>query len=81
MTVSSQIIEVLDSLCEKAGIAIDWTAENVLPYIQELAGKFVSFEAATSIAWILLVVIPTLIFCGVTVFCAIKEGKTNNPNS
>lgn len=81
MTVSAQIIEVLNALCEKAGIAIDWTSENILPYLQELAGKFVAFEYSTSIAWILLVVIPTLIFCGLTIFCAIKEGKTNDPNS
>lgn len=61
MTVSAQVIEVLDAICEKFGIAIDWTAANVLPYIQELAGKFVAYEVATSIAWIILAVIPAVI--------------------
>lgn len=58
MTVSAQVIDVLDAICEKFGIAIDWTAANVLPYVQELAGKFVSYEVATSIAWIILAIIP-----------------------
>lgn len=48
MTVSSQIIEVLEHLGNKFGIAIDWTAENVLPYLEQLAGKYINWEIATS---------------------------------
>ena len=44
MTVSSEIIEVLDYLGEKFGIAIDWTSNNVLPYLQTLADKFIKWE-------------------------------------
>lgn len=33
MTVSDQIINVLDALCEKFGLVIDWTSENVVPYL------------------------------------------------
>lgn len=29
-TVSNQIIEVLNALCDKFGIAIDWTSQNEL---------------------------------------------------
>lgn len=57
MTVSSQIIEVLNDLCTKFGIAIDWSAENVLPYVQELMGKFISWEIATSWIWIIVAVV------------------------
>lgn len=39
ITLSDQIISVLDALCEKFGIAIDWTSQNVIPYIQLLAKK------------------------------------------
>lgn len=51
MTASEQIIQVVDMLCEKFGIAIDWTSENVIPYIETLCGKLVSYEIGTSIAW------------------------------
>lgn len=51
MNISSQIIEVLDHLCSKFGVAIDWSQENVLPYLQELIGKYISWEIATSWAW------------------------------
>lgn len=54
MTMSQQIIMVLDDLCRRLGIAVDWSAENVIPYLQELAGKYISWEIATSWAWIVI---------------------------
>lgn len=54
MTVSSEIIEVLDYLGEKFGIAIDWTSKNVLPYLQTLVDKFIKWEISTSIVWIVI---------------------------
>lgn len=57
MTVSEQIISVIDALCEKFGIAIDWTSENVIPYMEQLAQKYVAHEIWTSAATIILVVL------------------------
>ena len=54
MTISSEIIEVLDYLGEKFGIAIDWTSKNVLPYLQALVDKFIKWEISTSIVWIII---------------------------
>ena len=51
MTISNEIINVLNYLGSKFGIAIDWTSANVIPYVQELIGKYISWEIATSIAW------------------------------
>lgn len=53
-TVSNQIIEVLNALCEKFGIVIDWTGKNVMPYVQELMKKAVNYELWTSIGWFLI---------------------------
>ena len=52
MSFSSQFIEVLDALCEKFGIAIDWTSQNVVPYVTELATRIIAYEIWTSAAWI-----------------------------
>lgn len=51
MTLSNEIINVLEFLGGKFGIAIDWTSANVIPYVQELIGKYISWEIATSITW------------------------------
>ena len=57
MTVSNQIIAVLDAICEKFGIVIDWTASNIIPYLQDLCKRIVTYEIATSAAWIILQVV------------------------
>lgn len=72
MKVSEQIIEVINALCEKFGLAIDWSAENILPYLEQLGGKVVSYEIATSIFWICFLVFLVAIF-GVLSWVANKE--------
>ena len=52
MTASEQIIQVIDALCEKFGIAVDWTSQNVIPYVETLCKKLITYEIVTSIAWI-----------------------------
>ena len=69
MTISSEIIEVLDYLGEKFGIAIDWTNNNVLPYLQTLVDKFIKWEISTSIVWI---VIAVFVMVGMIVLINLK---------
>ena len=59
MSMSEQVISVIDVICDKFGIAIDWTSENILPYIQELFQKYIRYEIATSIAWSFVFVFVT----------------------
>lgn len=61
MSVSKQIIEVLNDLCNKFGLAIDWSNKNVMPYLKELMGRFIAWEISTSIIWIVLGVIMSII--------------------
>ena len=61
MSFSSQFIEVLDALCEKFGIVIDWTSQNVVPYLTDLAARIITYEIWTSVAWIVIAAIVFLI--------------------
>lgn len=61
MSISDQIIAVINDLCQKFGVAIDWTAENVLPYIEDLCARYIQFEIQTSIAWIVYMAAVTLL--------------------
>ena len=72
MTVSNQIIQVLDALCEKFGIVVDWTATNVMPQLEVLCGKFIRFEIWTSVFWMVFVAVG-LMFCWI-VFGATRKG-------
>ena len=83
MTVSEQIIQVLDVLCEKFGIAVNWTSENVIPYLEILCGKLITYEIYTSIVWM---VIMTLVSIGSIVatkklYPTFKNGCEENARS
>ena len=75
MTISSEIIEVLDYLGEKFGIAIDWTSNNVLPYLQTLVDKFIKWEISTSIVWI---VIAAFVMVGMIILINLKGVREIN---
>ncbi len=56
MKASDEIIKVLEYLSEKIGVTVNWTEENVLPYIQILCEKYVRWEiwmSATNIIFLL----------------------------
>lgn len=54
MQFSEEIIKIFDYIGEKFGIAIDWSNANVVPYIQELCGRYINWEIATSVVWMLI---------------------------
>lgn len=54
MTVSDEIIKVLNAFSKKIGLTIDWTQNNILPHMQKLCDKYITYEIETSIAWIIL---------------------------
>lgn len=65
MQISNEIINVLEYLGDKIGVTIDWTSNNVLPYVEQLCKKFILWETNTSFAWIVIagsILIFALIF-------------------
>lgn len=49
---SNEIIDILDKLGEQFGIAIDWTSENVMPYVETIFQKAVNYSASSTIVWL-----------------------------
>ena len=59
---SEGIIKVLNELCNKFGIAIDWTSDNIVPYLQDLMVRYSKYICYTSIMWLVIGVIITIVF-------------------
>lgn len=57
-----EIIKVLNELCSKFGIAIDWTNGNVVPYLQDLMTRYAKYICYTSIMWLAVGVMITIVF-------------------
>ena len=72
---SSQFIEIFDHLCQKFGIAIDWTAQNVVPYITALCGRFIKYIIVKDIILIIAFIGAFYLFWHFTKPCCSKENK------
>ena len=75
MLVSEQIIQVLDNLCQKFGIAFDWANENVIPYIQELMTRYIHYKISMDIVGIvvgIMLIIATIVLIKLDIYAHTK---------
>lgn len=49
---ADEIIKVLDDLSQRFGIAVDWSNQNMLPYLQTLGNKLVHYEIGMALMYI-----------------------------
>ena len=54
---ADQIIQVIEALCEKFGIVIDWSAKSLVPVITELANRYANYVLFTNIAYIAIYIV------------------------
>ena len=49
---ADEIIKVLDDLSQRFGIAVDWSSQNMMPYIQTLGNKLEHYEIGMALMYI-----------------------------
>lgn len=74
--VSDQIIKVLDNLCDKFGVVIDWSSKNIQPYLKELMTKAVNYKFSIDIFWICIATI--LLIAGIVLLPIAFKVRNNN---
>lgn len=65
---SDEIIKILDDLGQRFGIAIDWSSENIMPYLNDLMSRFITYEIASSIIHLIVYTV-----CGIGMVIAITK--------
>lgn len=65
-TVADQIIQVIEYLGQKFGIAIDWSAENVLPIAQTLMERIARWCIAENVFFVALSLVGLIV--GIIIF-------------
>ena len=66
MEFSQNLIAIIDDLCQKIGIVLDWSSENILPYLKTLVERFIKFEIGTSIFHLAFAPAITILFWIIT---------------
>ena len=51
---NKEILEALNQLTDKFGIAVDWSSQNALPYLRDLMGRLVRYEIIISLVWLIV---------------------------
>ena len=57
---SEEIIKVIDELGKRFGIVIDWSNQNIIPYLQELLKRFICYQNITACVWIIISIAMTI---------------------
>lgn len=70
---SEEIIKVLDELSKRFGIVIDWSNQNIMPYLQELLKRFICYQNITACIWIIISIVMTI--SGVAIFKFLNKWK------
>lgn len=50
---SDEIIKILDALAEKFGIMVNWSQQNLQPYLQDLMYRVIQYNLVTSVIWVI----------------------------
>ncbi len=72
---SNEIIKILDDLSKRIGVAVDWSGENVMPYLEELMKRFIQWEIVTSTVWVVIGIV--LFICGLYCTKSIWKSRGN----
>lgn len=73
---SEEIIKVIDELGKRFGVAIDWTNQNIMPYLQELFKRFIRYKNITS--GIVIIISITMIIGGVIIFKFLNKWRKSD---
>lgn len=65
MAFSEQLIHLIDEFAKRIGIIIDWTSDNVIPYLHDLITRYGQFHLAiNSIMFIICLLVAILCVWG-----------------
>ena len=73
---SEEIIKVLDELGKRFGIVIDWSNQNIIPYLQELLKRFICYRNITACVWIIISIAITI--RGVVMFRSLNKWRKSD---
>lgn len=74
---NTEAIEILNAICEKIGVAIDWTGENVMPQLESLIEQYARYLLVSNIVGLVVSVLALIggIVLGVVVFKSYNSGS------
>lgn len=78
-----ELCNVIDKIAEKIGVAIDWSSENVMPYIQDIMQRYraMSIIETVIIMAVCAIIITICVIVAVKITKGIINGSQNTVSS
>lgn len=61
VSMTKEFIEVVDYVCDKFGIVIDWSNGELVPYLQSLMDKIINYKSGIAWLWIIIAIITLIL--------------------
>lgn len=78
-----ELCNVIDKIAEKIGVAINWSSENVMPYIQDIIQRYRTMNIVNDIIFIAVssIIITICVIVAVKIAKGIINGSQNAESS
>lgn len=78
-----ELCNIIDKIAEKIGIAIDWSSENVMPYIQDIMQRYRTMNIVNNIivTTVCAIIITICVIVAVKITKGIINGLQNTESS
>lgn len=73
---SEEIIKVIDELGKRFGIVIDWSSQNIIPYLQDLMKRFICYKNIEACIWIIICI--TMVIGGIVLIKFINKWRKSD---
>lgn len=73
----NQYVQVLDAICNKLGIAVDWSSQNIVPQIQDVITRYGKYLLGVSTAQVVIgsiMLVATIILFFLVIVSYNKKG-------
>ena len=75
---SEEIIKVLNYIGDQLGIAIDWSSENIWPYVVDVLGRYSTMEIINHVIGLVILLVVAIAI--IVVLCKSMHGAFNAKN-
>ena len=78
-----ELCNVIDKIAEKIGVAIDWSSENVMPYIQDIMQRYRTMSIVGNVVAIIVctIIITICVILVIKMIKGIVNGLRNEVSS
>lgn len=75
MEATKQLMDLLDYVGEKFGMAVDWSQTEIMPYLKQLADNIVNYKRQIALMWIIAGIVLLVLFIAFEIIAKVQDSE------